>query len=322
MSRRVDWSTIQTMRDMRTMGPKNMILTVITIIFPLLFGVTFPTGALAGENPDELYNQGRFAEAEKAYAASDMDHPKDTRYRYNRGCAAYQNSDYQGAAAAFSSVLRRAKDNETQLRSAYNLGNTAFKQGDLASAAAHYKQAILWNPENKDAKYNLELVLRALEKQKNRKDEGPEQPSEKDSGQPEKKADQEQGNKQGKGPDKPAGEEETPDEASSQAKDQGKDKGQGQSGQDKPSQGTEGAEPGERQKAEQDTAQDLSGELKPTQDLPEEKGHEQAQGAVMSMIDKKKAEALLDNVKEDRSRFLRLRVPEDKKHGVPSGKDW
>lgn len=322
MSRRVDWSMIQTMRDMRTMGPKNMILTVITILFPLLFGVIFPATAMAAENPDQLYNQGRFAEAEKAYAASDMDHPKDARYRYNRGCAAYQNSDYQGAGAAFSSVLRRAQDNQTRFRSAYNLGNTAFKQGDLASAAAHYKQAILWNPENKDAKYNLELVLRELEKQKQSKDQGPEQPSEQDAGQPEKKADQEQGDKQGKGPDKPSGEEKTPDEPSSQAKDQGRDKGQGQSGQDKPSQGTEGAEPGERPMAEQDAAQDLSGELKPTQGLPEEKGHEQAQGAVMSMIDKKKAEALLDNVKEDRSKFLRLRVPEDKKHGVPSGKDW
>ena len=303
------------------MGPKNIILT-LTVLSALLLRVIFSATATAAENPDQLYNQGRFAEAEKAYAASDMDHPKDTRYRYNRGCAAYQNSDYQGATAAFSSVLRRAKDNETRFRSAYNLGNTAFKQGDLASAEAHYKQAILWNPENKDAKYNLELVLRELEKQKQSKEHGPEQPSKQDTGEPEKKADQGQGNKQAKGPDKPSGEEKTPNEPSSQAKDQGKDKSQGQSGQDEPSQGTEGAEPGERPKAEQDTAQDLSGELKAMQGLPEEKGHEQAQGAVMSMIDKKKAEALLDNVKEDRSKFLRFQVSEDKKHGVPSGKDW
>jgi Ca-activated chloride channel family protein len=306
---------------MWTMGSKNIILT-LTILSPLLLRVVFSATAMAAENPDELYNQGQFAEAEKAYAASDMDHPKDTRYRYNRGCAAYQNSDYQGATAAFSSILRRAQDSETRFRSAYNLGNTAFKQGDLVSAAARYKQAILWKPENKDAKYNLELVLRELEKQKQAKDQEPEQPSKQDSGQPEKKADQEQGNKQGKGPDEPSGQEKAPDEPSSQTKDQGTDKSQGQSGQDEPSQATEGAESGERPKAEQDTAQDLSGELKATQGLPEEKRHEQAQGAVMSMIDRKKAEALLDNVKEDRSKFLRLRVPGDKKHGVPSGKDW
>ncbi|KPK30363.1 MAG: hypothetical protein AMK69_03535 [Nitrospira bacterium SG8_3] len=303
------------------MGPKNIILA-LTILSPFLLRIIFSAMAMAAENPDELYNQGRFAEAEKAYAASDMDHPKDTRYRYNRGCAAYQNADYQGATAAFSSVLRRAQDNETRFRSAYNLGNTAFKQGDLASAAAHYKQAILWNPENKDAKYNLELVLRELEKQKQSKDQGPEQPSKQDAGKPEKKAEQEQGNEQGKGPVKPSGEEKTSDEPSSQAKDQGRDKGQGQSGQDEPSQAPEGAEAGERPRDGQDTAPDLSGDLKPMEGLPEKKGHEQDQGAVMSMIDKKKAKALLDNVKEDRSKFLRFRVPEDKKHGVPSGKDW
>jgi hypothetical protein len=42
----------------------------------------------------------------------------------------------------------------------------------------------------------------------------------------------------------------------------------------------------------------------------------------MSMIDKKKAEALLDNIKEDRSRFLQFLVPKEKRQGVESGKDW
>ena len=294
------------------MGYQNTALRVITILFLFLVRVILPSGVLAGENPDELYNQGRFAEAEKAYAASDMDHPKDTRYRYNRGCAAYQNSDYKGAAAAFSSVLRRAQDNETRFKSAYNLGNTAFKQGDLASAAAHYKQAILWNPEDEDAKYNLELALTQLKKQS--KDEGPEQP--------EKKAGQEQSKKQGKGPDEPSGEKESPDELSDQAKDQDKDKSQSQAGQDKASQPKEAAESGDRSETEKEATQDLSGELKPMEALPEEKGLEEAQGAAMSAIDKKKAEALLDNIQEDRSKFLRFQVPEDKKYGVPSGKDW
>jgi hypothetical protein len=40
------------------------------------------------------------------------------------------------------------------------------------------------------------------------------------------------------------------------------------------------------------------------------------------MLDKKKAEALLDNLQEDRSRFLQFQIPEDKRTGVTSGKDW
>lgn len=304
------------------MGFQNTVLRVITILFLFLVWVILPTGVLAGENPDELYNQGRFDEAEKAYGAADMDHPKDTRYRYNRGCAAYQNSDYKGAAAAFSSVLKRAQDNETRFKSAYNLGNTAFKQGDLASATAHYKQAILWKPEDENAKYNLELALRQLQKQKQSRDQGPHQPSGDDAGEPDKKANEKKSDQGQEDADKPSSESKPPDQSSSQSKDQDKDKSQGQSGQDKASQSKEAAESGDRSKTEKEATQDLSGELKPMEALPEEKGHEEAQGAAVSTIDKKKAEALLGNIQEDRSKFLRFQVPEDKKYGVPSGKDW
>jgi len=40
------------------------------------------------------------------------------------------------------------------------------------------------------------------------------------------------------------------------------------------------------------------------------------------MMDRKKAEALLDNVKEDRSKYLELQTPKGKRRGVLSGKDW
>ena len=53
-----------------------------------------------------------------------------------------------------------------------------------------------------------------------------------------------------------------------------------------------------------------------------EQGVDQPPDVSGAMLDRKKAEALLENIKEDRSRFLRFQVPEDKKNGVPSGKDW
>ena len=56
--------------------------------------------------------------------------------------------------------------------------------------------------------------------------------------------------------------------------------------------------------------------------LSEEEEDDQASGATMSMIDRRKAEALLDNVKENRTRFLQFQVPEEKKRGVSSGRDW
>ena len=80
--------------------------------------------------------------------------------------------------------------------------------------------------------------------------------------------------------------------------------------------------PGKGQQPEGEEPKDLSGELKPREALPEEKENDQDPASVKAMMDKKKAEALLDNMKEDPAKFFRYQIPEDKKRGVKSGKDW
>ena len=140
--------------------------------------LVFIPPVFAGDDPDELYRQERFAEAEKGYSLQDMDNPKDISHRYNRGCAAYMNSDYKGASAAFSSVSKRTKSKDILFRTAYNSGNSAFKQGDFKTASTQYKKAVILNPESKDARYNLELALREEEKIKKEKDKQAQKDSE------------------------------------------------------------------------------------------------------------------------------------------------
>ena len=275
----------------------------------LLLGFFSSCLALAEENPDELYRQGRFDEAERAYARSDMDNPKEIRYRYNRGCAAFQNSDFKGARAAFSSVLRRAENEDIQFKATYNIGNAAFKEGDFESAVTQYKQALLLNPESEDTRYNLELALRELEKLKKKKTEEKNKEGQKESGQSKDKGDTSK-----------SGEKEELDQKGSQEQDQTNTKDRKESGKEEDSKQKKEERMGAGQKAEQESPGDLSGELTPLQDMPDHK--DQTPGQAGAMLDRKKAEALLDNLKEDRSRFLRFQIPEDKKRGVPSGKDW
>lgn len=252
----------------------------------------FATQTLATENADELYRSSRFKEAEKAYAGMDMDNPKDIRYRYNRGCAAYQSGQYKEASASFSSVMRRAEDKVVQFKAAYNLGNTAFKQGDFESAAMHYKKALIHNPSNEDARYNLELTLRALEKLKKEKKKEPKHESRgEESGKQKEKNGDKETDKPPSGPEK-------------------------ESGQKKDGETEKTAKP------EKERNENLSGELRPLQDLPEMEKKDGTSGPVGSGTDKKKAEALLDNMKENQSRFLRFVIPDEKQRGVPSGKDW
>jgi len=296
-------------------------IEILTLLFVLIFSAV----ALAAEDPDELYRQGRFAEAEKAYTHLDMDHPKDIRFRYNRACAAYQSSDYKGATAAFSSVLRRTKDNDIRFRTAYNLGNTAFKQGDFATAVAYYKQAITYNPENKDAGYNLELALIQQEKQKKNKtkDQKKKKQSQKGASQPQDKENKSKDSKEGKDSDRQS-QSKTTEQKASQGQDQQDKKDRSESGRKGESKQEKNTRQDMDQKAEQESPKDLSGDLKPLQAMPEEgnAGGDKNTGQAMSAIDRKKAESLLDNLKEDRSGFMRFQVPKDKRNGVQSGKDW
>jgi Ca-activated chloride channel family protein len=285
------------------------------LVFWAILTICFATASRspAAESPDELYRKGRFAEAEKAYARSDMDNPKDLRYRYNRGCAAYQSGDYQAAAAAFASVLRRSEDDDMRFKATFNLGNATYQQGDFQSAVQHYKQAITDDPSSQDARHNLELALRALQKQK-------EQQSEQSRDQSQQGDQQQQDKSDGENKESDKGQQSEDNSSKQEQKD---------------ANGSEQSEGNQEQKAEQSPAensrdagpsgqksqQELTGELKSRQDMPPATADGQTAKTSMTRMNQKKAEALLDNIQEDRSQMMRLQT-KGRRQGVASGKDW
>ncbi len=285
-----------------------------------LLSLLLPHAGLATDTPDELYRQGRYEDAEKAYAKADMDHPKDIRFRYNRGCAAFQNGQYKEAGAAFSSVMRRATDGNVRFKAAYNLGNTAYKQEDYASAAEYFKAALTANPASEDARYNLELSLRAIEKMKqkqseasqdnpqteDKKEEGKEEKTTENNGQSQDKGTQKQDQKQ-EDSHKEDGEKPSDDSTPEDTNPSGENQNQ---------------ESPQEKKSETESGEDMTGDLKPRQampELPEKNGQQMKEG---SAIDQKKAEALLDNVQENPSALLQYMIPEENRHGIASGRDW
>ena len=70
-----------------------------------------------------------------------------------KAAAKYKAADFDNAAAQFQS-----------LGNAYNQGNALAKKGQLKEALAAYEQAVKENPDNADAKFNKEIVEKALEK--------------------------------------------------------------------------------------------------------------------------------------------------------------
>jgi len=270
----------------------------------------------AAETPDELYQQGRYEEAEQAYSQQDMDHPKDIRFRYNRGCAAFQNGQYEEASAAFSSVIRRTENEDVRFKAAFNLGNTAFKQGDYASASTYYKQALADQPASEDARYNLELSLRALKKEQEKQEQEPADTPQSDT--------PPQGNDQ-EGTDNQKPGEQQPDKEPQQSDKGNEDPQENEDHQktEDPTSGDDKNQTSAQNKPPESIDEDTpSGDLKPREALPELESTDPLKGDNPSDIDRIKAEALLDNIQEDPSEIMRFMLSDENRQNSFSGRDW
>ena len=79
---------------------------------------------------------------------------EDTEWR---GVARYQSGDYAGSAEEFAE--------RGDARNLYNLGNAMAQQGEFDSAIDAYEQVLEMEPDNEDARYNLDLVRNIKEQQ-------------------------------------------------------------------------------------------------------------------------------------------------------------
>jgi len=71
------------------------------------------------------------------------------------GNAAYERSDYKGAAEAYQRILDYGFEHEVVY---YNLGNARFREGRLGEAVLRYEQALRLDPADREAAENLRYV--------------------------------------------------------------------------------------------------------------------------------------------------------------------
>ena len=128
--------------------------------------------ALQAQRPrspaEKAWDKGDSRAAAAAYLAELKTHEDDDTAWYNTGTAALAAGD---AALARSTLARAAAslDPELRFRALYNLGllglreaksDSASRDAHLADAERAYREALLLQPDNIRAKWNLELVKR------------------------------------------------------------------------------------------------------------------------------------------------------------------
>lgn len=141
----------------------------ILIVFALLFAFT-DGGEKEGRRGNKLYERGQYAEAAGQYRAGlEVADPADGRAYFgllhNLGASLYRMEDYENAKKVLDQAMQAAGSEQDFSRAAYNAGNTAVQMQDLQNAVNYYRNALLADPDNEDAKFNYEFAKRRLEEQ-------------------------------------------------------------------------------------------------------------------------------------------------------------
>lgn len=120
---------------------------------------------------NELFKKGKFSDAEVEYRKALEKDPKYQKAQFNLGDAIYQEKNFKGAEPLFDNLVKNSKDNGVKANSLYNLGNTLLSQKKYESSIKAYIKSLLLNPNDYNAKYNLEYARKMLKKQQQNKNQ-------------------------------------------------------------------------------------------------------------------------------------------------------
>ena len=168
------------------------------LILPLLL-TALPLQAAAGSKLRQgstLFSQKKYGQAFAQYNEVLQKDPKNESAAFGAGASAYYLKDYKTAARDFEQVV--AQNGVRSQDALFNLGNTYYRAGQKEKAAAFYRQAILKNPQDKEAIHNLQILLEEEDKQNNQNNKNDKNKNNNSSNQDQGQEDNQAGGKEDK----------------------------------------------------------------------------------------------------------------------------
>ncbi len=144
--------------------------------------------SLASKNSqaNKLYKEGKVDEALSKWRDTQIENPDNDKLRYNIGNGLHEQKKYEDAFNEYEKSLD-SKNSELRSKAYYNIGNTHYRMGKLPEAIEDYKKCLEINPDDEDAKYNIEFIEKKLKEQSQSSQSQEEQDKEQKSSPEEKK---------------------------------------------------------------------------------------------------------------------------------------
>lgn len=149
---------------------RTLVAAIVLSFLSALFG---GKAHRESERGNRAYEAGNHDEALARYTEAQTAAPDAPELHYDIGNALYRKEDYAAAVEAYRRALAGSRT-DLLPDAAYNLGNAHFRERRFREAAEAYRQGLELRPDDPDARRNLELALRALERE-NRPEQEPQQ---------------------------------------------------------------------------------------------------------------------------------------------------
>ena len=135
-------------------------LVCLAVGTPLLAGTAFLAEAARGADPDRARERSLLDVLE----ARVRKQPEDARAHLDLGLARLERGRSEAAARAFLAAAVCAREAEVAAVAYYDLGVAALVQGDFEAARDAFFDALAVDPSDREARFNLEWTLQALQR--------------------------------------------------------------------------------------------------------------------------------------------------------------
>lgn len=160
----------------------------LAILF--LIGFTLPAFSQSGsdvEKGNKAFKENKLDEAESYYRDALKKSDKNVTASYNLGNVLYRKEKPEEAAAAYDAAIQNATDNSLKQKAFYNKGVAFQKAGKLPECIMAYKNALILDPNDEDARQNLQRALKQQQQQQKKEEDNKDQKKQQDKKKSDKK---------------------------------------------------------------------------------------------------------------------------------------
>ena len=148
---------------------KLLLLIIMLMFLSTLFSdVVNYDKAIRNLKGIKQYEKENFENSENNFKRNSIKYPKDAKLHYNQANAQVKKGMLEEAEQNYKLALNNDQFKERS-KALQNLGNVKFMQKDYKNAIENFRDALVEDPANLDARYNYELAARMLQRQQEQK---------------------------------------------------------------------------------------------------------------------------------------------------------